>query len=153
MLLKCSRSIEAPAAELFALTQEYGGGMGWVAFSSDARLLGASTPARGVVVRHFSFTGSSMDTVYTGVVCGTAVAQRMLHGPHFIKKFAVGFRFRALTTSTTLVNFNYAIALAPGWLAFLVQPLLLAVVRIEIQRKLWQLQRRVKTRRTMAWSR
>ncbi len=101
--------IAAPAADLFALTQDYGRRLEWDPFLRSATLVvGAAAP--GVCVRAYCVarTGLGMETEYVSFHPPRVAAVRMTRGPRVVRSFAGAWRFTEVGSGLTRVSFRYA---------------------------------------------
>jgi hypothetical protein len=149
-VITCAVDIAAPAADLFKLSQDYHRRLRWDPFLREARLLdGAQSAAVGVRAWCVAHNGLGMETTYVSFQPPTVVAVKMTRGPRIISSFAGSWRFTELPSQSDLartrVVFRYQIAGRPRWLAFLLDPLLAAVIQREMQRRLLALKRAVET--------
>jgi hypothetical protein len=149
-LITCATDIAAPAADLFALSQDYSRRLRWDPFLREARLLdGAQSPAVGVRAWCVAQNGLGMETTYVSFQPPTVVAVKMTRGPRFIASFAGSWQYSALPPLNgqprTRVVFRYQVAGRPRWISFLLDPLLAAIFRRESERRLLALKRAVET--------
>lgn len=149
-VITCAVEIAAPAADLFALSQDYQHRLRWDPFLREARLLdGAQSVEVGVRAWCVAHNGLGMETVYVSYQPPTVVAVKMTRGPRIIASFSGSWRFSELLAdagqSRTRVVFRYQVAGNPRWLSFLLDPLLAAIFRRETQRRLLALKRAVET--------
>jgi hypothetical protein len=149
-LVTCAVDIAAPAADLFALSQDYRRRLRWDPFLREARLLdGAQSAAVGVRAWCVARNGLGMETTYVSFQPPTVVAVKMTHGPHIISSFAGSWRFSALPTNDrspqTRVVFRYQVVGRPRWLSFLLDPLLAAIFGRETERRLLAFKHAVET--------
>ena len=124
--------IGAPAADLFALTQDYGRRLEWDPFLKRADLIGASEPGPGVEALCVARTGLAMTTEYVSFNPPTVCAVRMTRGPWFIAEFAGSWRFVARSPHETEVSFRYLVVGRPRWLT----PLLRRVFARDTRKRL-----------------
>jgi ribosome-associated toxin RatA of RatAB toxin-antitoxin module len=100
--------IEAPAAALFALAQDYDLRLRWDPFLREMEFLdGASEAAVGGRVRVRARNGLGMEVRYTTLEPPGHVAVVMVKGPWIFRTFAGAWRFRALGPARTQVSFRY----------------------------------------------
>src|SRR5262249_27259246 len=93
-VITCAVDIAAPAADLFALSQDYRHRLRWDPFLREARLLdGAESAAVGVHAWCVAHNGLGMETVYVSYQPPTVVAVKMTRGPCIISSFAGSWRF------------------------------------------------------------
>jgi len=100
--------IEAPAAGLFSLSQDYSLRRCWDPFVKEMRFLdGANEAAKGVRVWVRAWTGLTMEVEFTSFHPPRSVAMRMQNGPRFLSQFAGTWLFRSLAENRTEVCFRY----------------------------------------------
>lgn len=133
--------IEAPAAGLFALSQDYALRRAWDPFVRDMRFLdGATASARGVRVWVRAWTGLTMVVEFTGYRPPSSVAMRMVRGPWFLDRFAGAWLFHARGERTE-VTFRYSFTARPRWLRPMLEPLISRAFRRDVQGRLRGLKR------------
>jgi hypothetical protein len=139
--------IDAPAAELFALTQDYGRRLEWDPFLRSACLLNGATQA-GVGVRAdcVAHSGFAMETEYVSFAPPTVTAVKMTRGPWFLESFAGSWRFEEQPDGKTRVGFRYHLRAWPRWLAPLLTPVLAWVFARDTRRRLAALKDAVEKR-------
>ena len=137
MLLEQSAEIAAPAAELFALTQDYGRRLEWDPFLRSAELVGGATAA-GVGVRAFcvAHSGLGMETEYVSFNPPRVAAVKMTRGPWIIGEFAGSWRFSEVAPGRTRVGFRYSLRARPRWLSWALTPVLARVFARDTRRRL-----------------
>jgi hypothetical protein len=137
-----SITIAAPAAGLFALSQDYALRRAWDPFVRDMRFLGGATEAgRGVRVWVRAWTGLTMEVEFTGFRPPAAVAMRMRRGPWFLERFAGTWLFKPRPAGGTTVTFRYAFTVRGRWLRPLLHPIVAWVFRRDVQARLRGLKR------------
>jgi hypothetical protein len=151
----CAVDIAAPAAALFALSQDYSRRLHWDPFLREARFLdGAQFAALGVRAWCVAHNGLGMETTYVSYQPPTVVAVKMTRGPSIISSFAGSWRFTPVPIhnglARTHVVFRYQVSGRPRALAFLLDPLLALIFRRETQRRLHALKRAVETTSILA---
>lgn len=129
--------IAAPAADLFALTQDYGRRLEWDPFLRSAELVGGATTA-GVGVRAYCVArnGLGMETEYVSYNPPRVTAVRMTRGPWVIGSFAGSWTFTEATPGRTRVRFCYHLRARPRWLAWLLTPVLGSVFARDTRKRL-----------------
>jgi ribosome-associated toxin RatA of RatAB toxin-antitoxin module len=137
MTVKESVVIDAPPAALFRLTQDYARRLEWDPFLKSASLVGGATEA-GVGVRALcvSRSGWGMETEYVSFNPPCTTAVKMTSGPWFLRSFAGSWRFEEMPPNRTQVHFIYRLAARPGWLAWLLTPLLTRVFGRDTRKRL-----------------
>ena len=132
-----SIDIRAPRAALFALTQDYARRLQWDPFLKQAQLIaGAERAAKGARAWCVSKSGLGMETEYVSFNPPARTAIKMTRGPKFIKSFAGSWIFAAKATNLTRVTFRYHLAAQPGWLGFILNPMLRAIFADDTQKRL-----------------
>jgi hypothetical protein len=122
---------------LFRLTQDYARRLEWDPFLREARLEGGAAEP-GVDVRAWCVArnGLAMETEYVSYHPPEVTAVRMTRGPRMLARFAGSWRFKQVTPGVTRVTFRYYLAAQPGWLRFMLDPILLAVFAHDTWRRL-----------------
>jgi ribosome-associated toxin RatA of RatAB toxin-antitoxin module len=117
--------IDAPAAELFDLSQDYARRLKWDPFLRSAALVGgASEPGVGVRAVCVARSGWAMETEYVSFNPPRATAVKMTRGPWFLDAFAGSWRFEEIEPGQTRVDFCYNLQARPRWLSWLLHPIL-----------------------------
>jgi len=118
-IIEGSISIAAPAAGLFALSQDYALRRAWDPFVRDMRFVGGATQAgQGARVWVLAWTGLTMEVEFTSFRPPTSVAMRMVRGPWVFRQFAGTWLFRPQANArTTEVTFRYFFTAQGRWLA------------------------------------
>ncbi len=89
MTLEYSILVRATAAQLFALTQDYGQRLEWDPFVNEAYLLDGTTEAEVGVRSHcVARSGLAMETEYVSFYPPRTTAVKMTKGPWFIETFS-----------------------------------------------------------------
>ncbi|NOZ41490.1 MAG: SRPBCC family protein [Planctomycetes bacterium] len=132
--------IRASAEDIFDLIHNYSRRLEWDPFLREARLLeGAKKADIGVTSRcvaHRGVGGLAMDTVYISFNRPTVASVKMTRGPYLFRTFAATIRQESLNTQATLVTYNYNFQTKPGWLAFLIEPVVQRIFHREIRQRL-----------------
>jgi ribosome-associated toxin RatA of RatAB toxin-antitoxin module len=140
------RSIEINAhrAALFDLTQDYSRRLDWDPFLKEARLVGgAGKSAVGVRAWCVAKTGMGMETEYVSFNPPERTAVKMTRGPAILKSFAGSWVFEPKGENRTRVVFRYHLSARPGWLSFLLEPILQWVFSRDTQKRLEALKQAV----------
>ena len=137
MTLEQSVDIAASAADLFALTQDYGRRMEWDPFLRSAELVGEAT-APGVGVRAYCVarSGLGMETEYVSFSPPRVAAVKMTRGPWVIRSFAGSWRFTEVALGQTRVEFRYHLQARPRWLSWLLTPVLARLFARDTRKRL-----------------
>jgi ribosome-associated toxin RatA of RatAB toxin-antitoxin module len=141
-IVESSIRIEAPAARLFALSQDYALRRAWDPFVRDMRFLdGATHAGKGVRVWVRAWTGLTMEVEFTSFRAPTSVAMKMLRGPWFLRQFAGTWLFRPSASGGTEVIFRYSFSVQGRWLRPLLGPLIGWMFRRDVSARLRGLKR------------
>jgi ribosome-associated toxin RatA of RatAB toxin-antitoxin module len=108
--------IEAPAAQLFALSQDYGARLRWDPFVRRMAFIGATEAARDVRAHVVASNGLAMEVRYTVFDPPRHVAVTMTRGPWLFGAFAGAWTFRDGGQGRTRIEFRYHFALRWPWL-------------------------------------
>ncbi|MGL6097311.1 MAG: type II toxin-antitoxin system RatA family toxin [Fimbriiglobus sp.] len=148
MTFEQSVEIAAPAADLFALTQDYGRRLEWDPFLRSAELVGGAT-APGVGVRAYCVarSGLGMETEYVSYNPPRVAAVRMTRGPWMIGLFAGSWRFTEMSPGKTRVGFRYGLRARPRCLSWAFTPVLVWVFACDTRRRLAALRAAVESGR------
>jgi ribosome-associated toxin RatA of RatAB toxin-antitoxin module len=129
--------IDAAAAALFDLSQDYNRRLEWDPFLGSARLLdGAGAPGVGVRALCVDRNGTSMETEYVSYNPPRAVAVKMTRGPWFLESFAGSWRFEEIKPGQTRVGFCYSLSARPRWMSWLLNPILRRAFARDTRRRL-----------------
>ena len=141
-IIEESITIDAPAAGLFALSQDYGLRREWDPFTGDMRFLdGATAASRGVRVWFRARNGLVMEVEFVSVRPPRSVAMKMLRGPGFLKRFAGTWLFVPQADGRTRVTFRYSFEPRWRWLAPVVSPIFAWTFRRQLRARLRGLKR------------
>jgi ribosome-associated toxin RatA of RatAB toxin-antitoxin module len=134
--------IEATAADVFDLAQDYDLRLRWDPFLREMRFRnGAVEAAPGVVVWVRANNGLSMEVVYITLDRPRSVAMKMTRGPVFFERFAGTWRFEQVGDDRTLVTFRYNFETRWPWLRSLSNALIARVFERDLEQRLRGLKR------------
>jgi ribosome-associated toxin RatA of RatAB toxin-antitoxin module len=119
-----SIEIDAGAAELFQLSQDYDRRLEWDPFLRSARLVSAREAGVGVRALCVARSGWAMETEYVSFNPPRATAVKMTRGPWFLSDFAGSWRFEEIEPGRTRVGFRYSLQARPRALSWLLNPIL-----------------------------
>ena len=124
-LIEHSLEIDAPAATVWRVSQDYAVRYDWDPFPERIEVVGdAAQPLqRGTQVLVHSKLGMQMRVEFVQVNAPERAAIAMVEGPWFLSKFAGSWIFQAATPQRTLARFRYTVVAAPWWLRWLIEPL------------------------------
>lgn len=146
-----SMEIDAPAAQLFALTQDYARRLEWDPFLRAAELIGgAKAPGVGVRAYCVARSGLGMETEYVSFNAPRACAVKMTRGPFLLGSFAGSWRFDEVTEGRTSVGFRYSLQARPRWLSWVLTPIVGWVFARDTRRRLIALKEAVENRGILA---
>ncbi len=147
MTFEDSIVIDAPAAALFELSQDYNRRLEWDPFLRSAELLGGATePDVGVRALCVDRKGTGMETEYVSYNPPRAVAVKMTRGPWFLESFAGSWRFEEVKPGQTSVGFCYSLNAWPRSLSWLLNPIIERVFARDTRRRLIALKEAVEKR-------
>jgi ribosome-associated toxin RatA of RatAB toxin-antitoxin module len=129
--------VAASAADLFALTQDYGRRLEWDPFLRSAELVGgAAAPGVGVRAYCVAHSGLEMETEYVSYNPPRVAAVKMTRGPWVVRSFAGSWRFTEVAPGRTQVGFRYSLKARPRWLSWALTPVLAWVFARDTRRRL-----------------
>lgn len=132
--------IRCEAQEIFDLIHDYDRRLEWDSFLKKACLLdGATKAGRGVrtlCVARNMVGGLAMEAVYITYNPPRVAAFAMTRGPVFFKSFAATLLQKVVAQGVTQITYRYNFRTRPGWLSFLLDPLIEAVFCREVRRRL-----------------
>lgn len=137
MRVSISSIIAKPAETLFWLSQDYSRRLEWDKYLSEAYLIGHPTAA-DVGVESFckNRNGSVLVSKYISFSPPTYAAVQMTSGPWVLSKFGGTWRFESLDDGCTKVCFIYNFKARPKALKWILDPLISALYRRDMQRRL-----------------
>lgn len=137
MRVSVSSIVAMPVDALFWLSQDYTRRLEWDVYLSEAYLLNSQTIA-AVGVQSFckSKGGSVLVSKYIAFSPPTHAVVQMTKGPWALVKFSGTWRFKELSATTTEVHFIYNFKVRPLFLRWLLEPIIGAVYRKDMQRRL-----------------
>ena len=137
MRVTVSTIVAKPAETLFWLSQNYGRRLEWDTFLVEAYLLGGQTSA-AVGVESFckSKSGSELVSRYISFSPPTHTAVDMTRGPWILHSFSGTWRFRPMESGRTEVRFIYNFKSRPAFLRLVMEPLIAALYRRDMRRRL-----------------
>jgi ribosome-associated toxin RatA of RatAB toxin-antitoxin module len=140
--------ITAPAAGLFALSQDYELRRAWDPFTRRIEFLdGAPAAGLGVRARGTSWHGMTMVVEYIAFDPPVHAAMKMVRGPWFYSHFAGTWRFRQQSAENTRVEFIYTYKLRWPALSWLIAGIVHRVFARDVRRRLAGLKRGAETGR------
>lgn len=132
-----SAEINAPAAPLFDLLQDYGLRLAWDPFLREMRFLdSAEEAAVGVRVWVRAHNGLTMEVEYITLRRPEQVAMTMTKGPLIFRQFSGAWVLKALSPERTRVTFRYHFAVRPAILAPLLDPVVRRVLSRDMEQRL-----------------
>lgn len=130
-------TINAPAADLFALSQDYALRRAWDPFVRGMRFgNGARAAAKGVRVWVRAWNGLTMEVEFTSFRPPTSVAMKIVRGPCLFRQFAGTWLFHQRAGGRTEVTFRYFFTARGQWLAWFSEPLIAWIFRRDVQGRL-----------------
>jgi ribosome-associated toxin RatA of RatAB toxin-antitoxin module len=138
--------IDAGAAELFHLSQDYDRRLEWDPFLQSASLIGAREASVGVRALCVARSGWAMETEYVSFNPPRATAVKMTRGPWFLSSFAGSWRFEEIEPGRTRVGFRYSLEAWPRVLSWMLNPILARSFARDTRARLRGLKRAVEQR-------
>jgi len=139
--IEMTRRVPATAEAAFDLSQDYDRRLQWDPFLREAKLLGASKAAVGVVARCVSRLGIAMDTEYVAFRRPAVAAVKMTKGPKFLSHFSASWNFREVSDGETEIRFIYAFELRGLFPQKPFEALIAQIFSFEMRRRLHSLSR------------
>ena len=138
-----SIEIAAPCEAVFDLIHDYNQRLLWDSMLSEAVILGEAAMAdKGVRTRCVGIwrsAGIAMETEYVNFNRGRVAAVKLVNRAPFIENFAATIRHEAVTETRSRVIYTYSFRGRPRRLAFLLEPIMNAVLRSETKARLQSL--------------
>ncbi len=129
--------IARPADVVFWLSQDYKRRLEWDPYLSEACLLGGhENAAVGADSYCKNHRGSVLASRHIPFSPPTHAAVQMTKGPWGLSSFGGTWRFQPLPDSRTQVRFIYHFRTRPAFLRWLAEPLIAAIYRRDMQRRL-----------------
>ena len=137
MRVSVSSIVARSAEELFWMSQDYKRRLEWDVYLSEAYLLdNKSVAAPGVESFCKSKGGSVLVSRYISFSPPTHAAVQMTKGPWVLAKFSGTWRFASLPDGRTEVRFIYNFKVRPVLLRWLLEPIVGALYRRDMRRRL-----------------
>ncbi|WP_433937083.1 type II toxin-antitoxin system RatA family toxin [Sorangium cellulosum] len=144
--IQSTAEIDAASDELFALGQDYDLRLEWDPFLREMRYRdGATEPAVGVRVWVRAKNGLSMEARYITMNPPEQVAIAMTEGPPIFRQFSGAWLFKALSPRRTRVTFRYNFTARPRVIAPVMEPIMAAVLKRDIEKRLAGLKQSAET--------
>ena len=139
-----SESIAAPSDEVFDLVHDYDRRLRWDTLLSAAYLTGGFTKAgegvTSVCVGRASLGRLALETVYVSFKRPDVAAVKMLNSPPFFGTWAASIRHVDTAPRESRITYTFHFTGRPRWLRWLVEPIVLRVLRWETKQRLRALQ-------------
>ena len=137
--------LPASSVEVFALLHDYDRRLAWDTLLKSARLDPgwdrAQLHATSVCTGRWVLGGLALRTEYITFKPGEIAAIKMLNRPAFFETFAATIRHRDLGDGTSSAEYIYTFTARPAWLRPALHPIMSAVFRWEIRKRLESLRR------------
>ncbi|WP_437493268.1 SRPBCC family protein [Sorangium sp. So ce1014] len=135
--IQSTAEIDAAPDELFALSQDHDLRLEWDPFLREMRYRdGATEPAVDVRVWVRAKNGLSMEARYITLNPPEQVAITMVDGPRIFRQFSGAWLFKALSPRRTRVTFRYNFTARPRVLAPVLEPVMAAVLKRDVEKRL-----------------
>jgi ribosome-associated toxin RatA of RatAB toxin-antitoxin module len=129
--------IERPAAEVYAISQDYSVRKDWDPFTRSMRFLSKKpNPEPGVQIDVEAWNGLRMRVQYVTVRPPKRAAFRMISGPRFFTNFAGTWIFSPILNGATKARFRYSFTTTWRWLRPLLDPLVRLAFSWDTRRRL-----------------
>ena len=139
-----STEIEATCDVVFCLLHDYGRRLEWDSMLSEARLLAGATAAgsgvRSLCVGTWRGAFLALETEYIRFEPGRVAAVTLTNRPPFFERFAATIRHDAVGEARSRLTYTYSFHARPRFLAFLLEPIMNAMLKREIRTRLRSLQ-------------
>ena len=135
-----SIEIDAPCDAVFEVVHDYGCRLEWDTMLREARLLGGATAAglgvRSVCVGTWRSGFLALETEYIRFEPGRVAAVKLTNHPPFFERFAATIRHEAISEVRSRTTYIYSFRARPRFLAPLLEPIMNAMLRREVQKRL-----------------
>lgn len=135
-----SIEIDAPGDAVFDVVHDYGCRLEWDTMLREARLLGGATAAgtgvRSVCVGTWRSAFLALETEYIRFEPGRVAAVKLTNRPPFFEQFAATIRHETVSEVRSRTTYIYSFRARPRFLAPLLEPIMNALLRREIQKRL-----------------
>jgi hypothetical protein len=132
--------LPAPSEVVFPLLHDYTRRLEWDTLLASAKLCdGASEAGLGVTsvcTGKWYLGGIPMQTEYVTFTPPRVAAVKLVNRPRLFESFAATIRHDNLGDGTSQVEYIYNFAARPGWLRWLLEPVMAAVFRWETGKRL-----------------
>lgn len=150
MRTELSTEIRSSPERVFAVLHDYARRLEWDTLLTRAEILDGATAAgagvRTLCVGRRSLGGIPMETEYVSFVPGKVAAVKLV-APRFpFETFAATIRHEPLGEERSRVTYIYSFSARPRFLAWLVSPIVNALLRFETRRRLSALRAHVEAR-------
>ncbi|HDR9474826.1 SRPBCC family protein [Burkholderia multivorans] len=136
MRISVSRIVGVDRRRLFTWSQDYGRRLVWDSFLADAYLLDGMAADVGVDAFCRSQSGATMVSRYVSYRPPQVAAIEMVDGPSVLERFSASWDFTERAPDSTEVRFTYQFRARPGWLRWLLEPLIGAFYLTQTSRRL-----------------
>jgi hypothetical protein len=137
--------IPASARDVFALLHDYERRLEWDTLLQKAYLepefSQACAGAISVCQGRALLGGIALRTEYVSFQPAKVAAVKMLNRPPFFESFAASIRHRDIAENLSEIEYQYNFTAKPGWLRWLLHPLMNAVLKWETRKRLMSLKR------------
>lgn len=135
-----STKIDAPCDTVFNLLHDYNRRLEWDSMLSEARLLAGATAAgygvRSLCVGTWQSAFLALETRYIRFEPGRVAAVTLTIRPPFFERFAATIRHDAVGEAQSRITYIYSFRARPRFLAFLLEPIMNAMLKREVRNRL-----------------
>jgi hypothetical protein len=133
-------TIPASSLEVFQLLHDYSRRLAWDTLLKDARLCEgvskAQRHAKSLCVGRWYLGGVALETEYISFDSPRMAAVKMINRPRFFESFAATIKHQDRGDGTSTVEYRYFFTARPGWLRWLLHPLMTLIFRWETRKRL-----------------
>ena len=138
-----SIEINAPCAVVFDVIHDYGRRLEWDTLLREARLLDGATAAglgvRSLCVGTWHSAFLALETEYIRFEPGKVAAVRLTNRPLFFDQFAATLRHEATDEVRSRTTYIYFFRARPAFLSPILEPIMNALLRREVKKRLCSL--------------
>jgi hypothetical protein len=135
-----SHELPCTAASAFDLLHDYGRRLTWDTLLSEAYLCdGAAAAGPGVISvcrGKRSVGGFAMRTRYVSFDRPTVAAVKLLDPSGVFQRWAASIRHRETGPESSTITYVYSFEVRPRWLAWVIEPVVHVIFRLETRRRL-----------------
>ncbi len=144
--IKLSNIIHSTADHLFTLSEDYKKRLQWDPFMKEMEFLdGSSVMGKNVKTVTTAYNGMKMETVFIAHQRPEVIAMQMIKGPFIFKSMSGTWRFKSIDENLTEVVFIYHFTTKPAFIAWLLNPVISAILKRDMQKRMSSLKKAAET--------